>query len=130
MKIKNANLLKDLLIEALSHVVFIETKLTQEEKDAERPKILEFSEALIENTSQNDPNTPLKNQIIHALREVLFRQSFEVHQYVTEKIIKEEQSKVDALIEVCKNFISPTLLKIRLALYQMEQEQLLVNHHD
>ncbi len=129
MKIKNANLLKDLLIEALSHVVFIE-KLTQEEKDDERPKILEFSEALIENTSQNDPNTPLKNQIIHALREVLFRQSFEVHQYVTEKIIKEEQSKVDALIEVCKNFISPTLLKIRLALYQMEQEQLLVNHHD
>ena len=130
MKIKNANLLKDLLIEALSHVVFIETKLTQEEKDAERPKILEFSKVIIENTSQNDPKTPLKNQIIHALREVLFRQSFEVHQYVTEKIIKEEQSKVDALIEVCKNFISPTLLKIRLALYQMEQEQLLVNHHD
>ena len=123
MKIKNAPLLKDLLIEALSHTVFIETKLTQEEKDAERPKILEFSKVIIENTSQNDPKTPLKNQIIHALREVLFRQSFEVHQYVTEKIIKEEQPKVDALIEACKNFISPTLLKIRLAINQMEQEQ-------
>jgi hypothetical protein len=122
MKIKNAPLLKDLLIEALSHVVFIE-KLTQEEKDDERPKILEFSEALIKNTSQNDPNTPLKNQIIHALREVLFRQSFEVNQHISEKLIQEEQPKVDALIEACKNFISPTLLKIRLAINQMEQEQ-------